>query len=78
MEECTAALASLTYAIKAQRALSEMDIHSKIVKLDPSQARRGCEYGIAYDCALQKNVKEVLRTSGIEARRFLKGGGEIV
>ena len=49
MEECTAALASLTYAIKAQRTLSDIGIEAKTVKLDRAQSRRGCEYGISYD-----------------------------
>ena len=78
MEECTAALASLTYAIKAQRALSEMGIEAKTVKLDRNQSSRGCEYGISYDCSLHPRVKEALRLSGIGARRYMRGGGEIV
>lgn len=78
MEECTAALASLTYAIKAQRSLSLLGIDVRVVKLDPSRAKRGCEYGIAYPCELHSEIKQSLRSSGIGVRRFMKGGGEIV
>ena len=78
MEECTAALASLTYAMKAQRTLFDLGIDSRVIKLDPSRSRRGCEYGIAFDCQLQGEIKQHLRSAGISVRRYLKGGGEIV
>ena len=78
MKECTAALASLTYAMKAQSALSELNIHADIVKLSDERAQRGCEYGILYDCSLHNDIKKHLRSSGISVRRFLRGGGEIV
>ncbi len=78
MDECTAALASLTYALKAERALVAGGIYVKIIKLSPEIARRGCEYGISYPCEAHAEVKARLRAEGIAVRRFLKGGGEIV
>lgn len=78
MNECTAALASLTYAMKAQSALSSINIHADIIKLSDERSKRGCEYGILYDCSLHTDVKKHLRASGISVRRFLRGGGEIV
>ncbi len=78
MEECTAALSSLTYALKAQRALLDLGIESRVIKLDAPRARRGCEYGIAFDCRDQNEIKQGLRSAGISVRRYLKGGGETV
>ena len=78
MDECTAALASLTFAIKAQHALTDAGISAKVTKLSPDVAKRGCEYGISYPCEHQSEVKANLRANGIGVRRFLKGGGETI
>ena len=77
MDDCTAALSSLTYAIKAERILAELGVSSRVVKLDASVSRRGCEYGISFDCRDLPHVKTALKSVGISARRYLKGGGEI-
>ncbi len=70
-------MASMTYAIKAQRALSLLDIDTKVVKLDRA-TKRGCEYGIEYPCERESEVRLGLHRSGISVRRFMKGGGEII
>lgn len=77
MDDCTAALSSLTYAIKAERILAELGVSARVVKLDASVSRRGCEYGISFDCRDLPYVKTALKSAGISARRYLKGGGEI-
>ena len=76
MEECTAALNSLTYAIKAERALTELGYSVRIVKPYTSRPHRGCEYGIAFDCRYQGEIKQHLRMAGIAVKRFQKGGVE--
>ena len=77
MDDCTAALSSLTYALKAERILSELGISARVVKLDANVSRRGCEYGIAFDCRDLPQVKTALRSAKVSVRRYLKGGGEI-
>ncbi len=73
---CTATLTSLTYAMKAQRSLTEKGLYSEIIKLDSASAKRGCAYGIKYPCEYEDKIKTVLRESGIGVRRYLRGGDE--
>ena len=75
---CTAALSSLTYAMKAQRALESASIHSDIVKLDFSKSRRGCAYGVKFLCQYTPEVRAVMKENGIGVIKYLNGGGEIV
>ena len=77
MEECTAATRSLTYALKAERVLGELGYAVRIVKPDTSRSRRGCEYGIAFDCRYRDEIKHHLRMAGIAVLRYQRGGGEI-
>ena len=76
--ECTAALASLTYAIKAQKILYENGISSKVVRLDASKERRGCGFGVEFSCDDSHLVKRILRGARVDVRRYLTGGGEPV
>ena len=79
MKSCTAALGSLTLAMKAESVLSEAGISGKIVKLDPSMTRRGCAYGIEYLCEYQKAVRSAFNTAKISVSRYIKGdGGEMI
>lgn len=78
MSLCTAAADSLTYAMKAQRALADIGIGCDIVKLDPSQAKRGCEYGVSFDCTRTDEVRRTLSGAGVRVKRYLKGGGEMI
>lgn len=47
---CVASLKSMTYAIKAQKTLSRINISSEIIKLEPNMTQKGCAYGIKFDC----------------------------
>lgn len=75
---CTAALTSLTYAMKAQKALYAVGLHSDIVKLSAGSSKRGCEYGVQFPCELEDQIKRALRSSDIGVRRYLREGGEMV
>ena len=46
MKSCTAAIGSLTLAMKAKSALDAAGIYCTIVKLDPTMTKRGCAYGL--------------------------------
>ncbi len=75
---CTAALASLTYAMKAQRVLSSAGLNSDIVKLDSSKTKHGCGYGVRFFCDSTDAVKRALRSGGITVRQYVSGGGELL
>ena len=74
---CTATLASLTYAMKAQKALTVAGLYSEVIKLDSEQAKKGCAYGIKYPCEYESRVKETLESQNIGVRRYLKGGDSL-
>ena len=42
----TISLGSVTYAIKAQKLLYGMKIHTKLIKLDSGKSLDGCIYGL--------------------------------
>jgi len=46
---CVIALKSMTYAIKAKKALNDHYIDAEIVKLEPSMTKKGCAYGVRFD-----------------------------
>ena len=75
MKTCTAAIGSLTYAIKAQKALSQNGIHNNIVKLDASMTRRGCAYGIEFPCEEQRSVRTVMNEEKIPISSYINSGG---
>lgn len=75
MKSCTAAIGSLTLAMKAHSVLSSAGIEGKIVKLDPSVTRRGCAYGIEYACENHKAVRSAFNTAKISVSTYIKGGG---
>ncbi len=75
---CTAALPSLTYAMKAQRVLSAAGLNSDIVKLDSSKTKHGCGYGVSFACGMTDSVKRALRSGGVSVKQYVSGGGELL
>ena len=75
MKSCTAAIGSLTIAMKAKTALDSAALDGRIVKLDPSMTRRGCAYGIEYFCEDHKAVRSAFNTAKISVSSYIKGGG---
>lgn len=75
MNICTAAIGSLTVAMKAHSVLAGTGLENKIVKLDPSMTRRGCAYGIEYPCEDHKAVRSAFNTAKISVSSYIKGGG---
>ena len=47
---CIAALKSMTQAIKAKKALEDNYIDAEIVKLEPNMTKKGCAYGVSFNC----------------------------
>lgn len=77
-ELCTAALSSMTYALKAQKALSAVGIYSYIVKLDSSATRRGCTYGVTFYCGDTSSARRALANAHLNVTQYVKGSGELV
>lgn len=65
---CRVVVGSVTYATKAQRALTRAAIYSEAVKLDSGNAGRGCTYGLEFPCSQWEGVRTVLQSAGIRAR----------
>ncbi len=67
---CFAELGSVTYAMKAQKALSAAAIPSTVVKSESSSSRRGCTYGIRFSCLQENNVRMVLAAARIPVKQW--------
>lgn len=59
-------MASVTYAIKAKKALQRIGIRSELVKVDASRTVRGCTHGISLSYDDYYDAIMELRKSGIE------------
>ena len=64
---------SVTYAIKARRALAQIGIRASIKKVNAKTTNHGCQYGIFFEHRLLFSVTEELNRQGIpfEKRREL-------
>ena len=79
MKNCTAAIGSLTLAMKAHAALEQAELSSKIVKLEPSMTKRGCAYGVEYPCEIHRSVRSAFTAAKIPVSGYIKsGGGELL
>lgn len=68
-DKCTVSIGSITYASKAQKALSNASIHSEIVKTERSGLGNGCVYGLEFSCSQLNNIRTVLEHAGIKTKR---------
>ena len=68
----TVSLGSVTYAMKGQKLLSSMKIHSKLIKLDVGKSADGCIYGLVINLADYPNAAIRLRKEGISFSLFSK------
>ena len=67
---CSATLASMTVALKAQKALAAAAIPSNIIKIERSSSLHGCAYGIEFSCNQKNNVARVLGSAGIAVKKW--------
>lgn len=74
MKSCIAATASVNISIKAQNALASGGVRSRIISLPPGATRRGCAYGVEFDCADEQRARSILRRAGVRVSQFIKGG----
>ena len=63
---CVASLRSMTIALKAKKVLNEAFIDCEIIKLEPQMTKRGCAYGIKFDCINIYSVENVLKQNRVK------------
>lgn len=63
---CVASLKSMTTALKAKKALIEAFIDCEIIKLEPNMTKKGCAYGIKFDCMNIYSVENVLNDKRVK------------
>ena len=63
---CVASLRSMTIALKAKKVLNEAFIDCEIIKLEPHMTKRGCAYGIKFDCINIYSVENVLKQNRVK------------
>lgn len=68
---CIASLRSMTLAIKAKKALNQANIFAEIVKLDPNMTKKGCAYGINFNCLDLIKVQDVLNRNQVKYSEIL-------
>lgn len=68
---CIASMKSMTYAIKAQQALSSNYINSEIIKLDSNMTKKGCAYGVKFDCINLQAAERALKSYGVRYSQII-------
>ena len=71
---CTATFETLTIATKAQHTLANAAIRAEVVKQDSSRSGHGCAWGVEFSCTQEGNVRRVLESARIPAKKYLDGG----
>jgi hypothetical protein len=56
----------MTMAIKAQKALMDAYIDCEIIKLEPNMTKKGCAYGIKFDCINIYSATNVLNQKRVK------------
>ena len=69
---CAVALRSMTHAIKAKKALSESYIDSEIIKLEPSMTKKGCSYGVSFNCVNLNSAYEAFKKMSIKYTELIR------
>ena len=72
---CVGALGSMTAALKATQELGKHGILAEVIGLSAGETKRGCAYGVSFDCAKANEVRILLKNSGISVSQYLTRGG---
>ena len=65
MKKCVFQIGSVTHSTRAQRALADSSVPSKVVKTKNEQRGRGCTYGVEIDCMYMNTAMRILDSYGI-------------
>ena len=65
MKKTVLSIGSVTHAIKAQKALSDNNVPSKVVKTKTTKNGKGCTYGVETERMYYVTAEKVLDSYGI-------------
>lgn len=68
---CVASLKSMTIALKAKKVLNNAFIDCEIIKLEANMTKKGCGYGIKFDCMNYYSVEKVLNENKVNYTQIL-------
>ena len=71
---CVGAMGSITNALKATRALAAHGIFSEVIGISATETKRGCAYGVSFDCAAIDQVRSIFKSNGITVSQYLQKG----
>ena len=71
---CVGAMASMTAALKASRALAAHGIFAEVIGLSAAETKRGCAYGVSFDCDVADQVRAVFKSNAITVTQYLQRG----
>ncbi len=74
MSSCKIAQSSLTYAMKVKRLLTLHGIAGEVVRLEPWETKKGCGFGVRFDCEHYRKVTSLLQEAGIVYSETVRGG----
>ncbi|MBQ9704040.1 MAG: DUF3343 domain-containing protein [Clostridia bacterium] len=63
---CVASVRSMTHAQKAKKALEKHLIECEIIKLEPYMTKKGCAYGVKFQCVNLYTAKDALDKSSVK------------
>jgi hypothetical protein len=63
---CVASVRSMTYAQKAKKALENHLIECEIIKLEPNMTKKGCAYGVKFQCINLYAAKDALDKNSVK------------
>ena len=72
---CVGAMESMTSAVKATRTLAKQGIFAEVIALSTNETKRGCAYGVSFDCDAIDTVRVTLKGAGITVTQYLQRGG---
>ncbi len=70
---CLATFRSMTHALKAKNHLDQLYINSKIISLDSRMSKKGCAYGIEFDCINWNVINDIFYKNKIKYTNMIKG-----
>ena len=62
---CVASVRSMTHAQKAKKALENNLIECEIIRLEPNMTKKGCAYGVKFQCINLYAAKDALDKSSV-------------
>ena len=63
---CVASVRSMTYAQKAKKDLENNLIECEIIRLEPNMTKKGCAYGVKFQCINLYAAKDALDKSSVK------------